>query len=528
MTPAPTPPDEPPGASPNSTPENLTHTVVRGAGFAGGGYLFAQILNLGVYVVLSRLLGPTDFGLYASATVLIAFGILITESGMMAAVVQRDDRHEEAQSTAVAATFVGGLLLGLLSLAISPLIGAVFNSSEVTSLAAVASGLVFVNTLAVVPNAILQRRFTTIRLTVVSPLEVVAFGVVSIVLAAKGSGPWALLIGQYAGIITSTALAWLLARWRPQLRLVSFEMWRELASYGRHILLSATIYKFGVQAADTVVIGKTLGPASLGQFRYAFRIATLPWTVLLTGSGYLIFPAFSRIKNDRPRLRAAFLRSLRWMATLGFPAGLVLVPLGPPLTVIAFGDVWLPAGYAAMAMCAYAGGSAIVATVRELLKADGTPAPLTKINLMVTVVTAAAMLALVPLGLSAAAAGLSIGALAGAAYALRTVTAQLAVSIRDMVREIWPPMAAATAMALTVLPIDRLLLHPAEQSLILGLLLLAIEGLLCLLFFAVYLFLLAPTLPREFIVITRGFARGRNSTSVQDDISEESDPLMTQ
>ena len=47
----------------------MTARVIRGAGLTSGGYLFAQVLNLGVYVVLSMLLDPVDFGRYASATV---------------------------------------------------------------------------------------------------------------------------------------------------------------------------------------------------------------------------------------------------------------------------------------------------------------------------------------------------------------------------------------------------------------------------------------------------------------------------
>lgn len=492
---------------------------MRGAGLAGGGYLFAQALNLAVYVVLSRLLEPVDFGEYASATVLIAFGVLVTESGMHSAVVQREDRLEEAKSTAVAATVVGGLLFSLVALAIAPLLGALFDNGDVTTLAAASSGLILVNTLAVVPNAILQRRFTTVRLTVVDPLEVVAFGIVTIILASHGMGPWALVIGQYAGLATSTTLVWILARWRPVLGEMSFGMWRELAAYGRHIFVATAIQRFGVQTADTVIIGKTLGPASLGQFRYAFRIATLPFTVLMAGAGYVIFPALSRIASDRVRLQAAFLRSLRWMAVFGFPAGLILVPLGPPLTVIAFGDVWSPAGYAAIAMCGYAGAGAITATVFELLKADGNPAPLTRINIMITVVTAGSMLALAQVSLSGAAAGLSIGALAGAIYALTIATRHLGTNPATILREIWAPAIAASVMALAILPVDRQLLHPADHSTPVGLLLLAVEGLLCVAVFAAVLSVLAPHLPGEI----RGLLPKRRGTGNELELVDEPD-----
>ena len=367
----PMPPEDPAGDP--EAPAGLAGTVLRGAGLAGGGYVLAQALNLVVYIVLSRLLLPEDFGQYAAATVLVGFGVLITESGLQAAVVQRQDRLPEAQSTAFVAIVVGGLLATGLGIATAPLLGAIFDSDQVTELAIASAALMFVNVLPVVPNAILQRRFSFLRLVAVDPVEVLAFGTAAIIAASNDMGPWSLVIGQYVGLATSTALTWAFARWRPRAGEVSFAMWRELADYGRHVFIATGIIRLGEQSADTLIVGKTLGTAALGQFRYAFRIAALPYQVLLAGAGYVVFPALSRLQADRERLEAAFLRSLRWLATLGIPAGLILVPLGPGVAALVFGDVWLAAGYAAAAMCGYAGANAVVTAVAEMLKATGEP-----------------------------------------------------------------------------------------------------------------------------------------------------------
>ena len=81
-------------AGDQDAPRDLTSTVVRGVSLAAAGYLLAQALNLAFYVVLARLLSPTDFGEFAAATVLIGLTLLVTESGLTSAVVQRRDRVE--------------------------------------------------------------------------------------------------------------------------------------------------------------------------------------------------------------------------------------------------------------------------------------------------------------------------------------------------------------------------------------------------------------------------------------------------
>lgn len=473
--------------------------MLRGASFTGGGYILAQALNLGAWIVLSRLLSPSEVGAYAAATVLIGFGVLITESGMQSALIQRSDRIEEAQSTAVIACFSGGLLAGLAGLAAAPLLGLFFHSGEIAALAAASSGVILVMVMAVVPNSILQRRFSFVRLLIVDPLEVVAFAIASIVAAANDLGPWSLVIGQYAQMGTGLVLSWSLVRWRPRLRLASMEMWRELVAYGRHIFVSTSILRLGEYAADSLIIGRGLGTSALGQYRYAFRVASLPFYALLAGAAYVIFPAFARIAGDAERLRRAFMTSLRWMAAVAFPAGLILIPLGPPLVVTVFGDVWSPAGDAVMAMSLYAGASAISSAVSELVKARGFPRPLIAMHSVTAGATAIGMLALLPFGLTAAAGGLSIGAVVGGGYALRVANREAGIGIREMLAEIWPPVLAGLLMAACLLPLDRLVVEPAENGELVALLLLAGEAVVGAVIYLAALRVLAPHTPREVI-----------------------------
>ena len=113
-------------------PPGLAGTVLRGASLGGLGYGVSQALTLGTYIVLARLITPEEFGDFAAATVLIGFTLLVTETGMMSAIVQRRSRLEEAANTAFLATLVGGFLFTGILFALAPLIGNFFGSDEVT------------------------------------------------------------------------------------------------------------------------------------------------------------------------------------------------------------------------------------------------------------------------------------------------------------------------------------------------------------------------------------------------------------
>jgi O-antigen/teichoic acid export membrane protein len=479
-----------------ATPGPLERTVMRGARFAGGGYVFTTLATLGFALVLARLLTPVDFGHFAAGAILIGLGMLVTDSGMMAALIQRRDRLEEAAATAVLATLAAGLALALIALAISPLVGSLFRSDEVTRVTAATSGILFLRASAIVPSALLQRNFSFARRLIAEPAAAIAYGVAGIIAASNDQGVWSLVIAAYAAAVVDVGLSWGLVRWRPKLRLASFAMWRELVGYGRHVFVGTLILDVSDQV-PTLIIGRLIGAGSLGLYRYATRMAFTPMGVLMSGASYVIFPALARISHEASRFRDAFLRALRSMTMLAVPGGLLLLPLGIPGAVLIFGERWRGAGEAAMALCLLAGARSIDSIVSEGLKASGRPQPLVAMHLVEGTAAAVAMLALSPLGLSAVAAGISIGALVGAVYSLSRAASELGHPPRELAAAVWPSVAAAGPACGAVLALQGLVVHAESRGTALGLALLAGEALLALAAYWALLRLIAPTHAEE-------------------------------
>jgi O-antigen/teichoic acid export membrane protein len=486
------PPDVDPG-EPELDPATgeLTGTVIRGASAAGAGYVLTQLLTMGFYLVLARLATPDDFGQFAAASILVSAGLLFTESGMLAALIHRRDRLDEAASTATVSTALAGLAAAGISLAVSPLVGEFFGSSRIGALTAAMSGLLFLRSLQVVPEALLQRSFSFLRRIVVQPCQATAFGIAAVIATSNDLGPWGLVIGFYASAVTDIALSWTLVRWRPRLSQVSFATWRELISYGRHVLASNVVLRLGEQV-PVALLGRFVGKSPLGQYRYADRMASTPFALVLAAAAYVIFPAFARISDDRRRFVRAFLESLRWFAAIAMPFGLILIPLGVPLAVTVFGDVWRDAGYAAMALSGYTVAASLIAVAAEALKAEGRPDVLVRVHAVTAVSGACFMAALLPLGLVGVALGFSLGSTLGAIYSLVRLTGILELRPQQVLAQLWPPALAAGLMSGAVLGLDRLLLDPASHATGPAVLLIAAEALFAALVYLIALHLLAP------------------------------------
>jgi O-antigen/teichoic acid export membrane protein len=498
-------------------PKGLTGTVVRGTALAGTGYALSQILTLASYLVLARLVTPTEFGQFTAGLVMFGLAELYTDSGMLSALIYRRNRIEEAAATAVIATVLGGLTVSLILLALAPVIGSFFDSETIAGVAAAAAGLNLLRATSVVPAALLQRRFSFLRRMVVDPAAVLAFGITGIVLTAKGFGVWGLVLAQYASVLVNAVLSWGLVRWRPRLRLASFAMWRELISYGRHTIAGDTVIRVG-EEIPVFLLGRFTGAAPLGQFRYGRRIATLPLAMLMSAASYVLFPAFARIATERARFHSSVLRAMRWMAILALAGGLIMIPLGEPLTMLAFGPVWTDAGKAAMALGLFTAARGLTSLIEEALKADGRPDVVTRMNLVEVVVGGAAMVALLPLGLVGVCIGISVGAVVRAAYAFSRAHVVVGLPLTNMLEALRAPLLGAGVMVAVLFPLEAFVLHAGDQATVLGLLLVAFEAVLGL---AIYTGILHVLIPGALAELRGLLRKMRTRTKPEGDVSDQ-------
>ena len=507
----------------------LTGTVVRGVSFAGGGYLLSRIITLVTYVILARLVTPAELGQFTSGSILVGIGLLLAGGGMVAALIHREEQLEEAASTATLATILAGMLAALAGLAASPLIGSFFDSDTVAAVAAVSSGVLFLQSARAVPNALLQRRFSFLRRLIVEPAAAVAFGIGAIIATSSGMGVWGLVVGQYASATVDLVLSWGLVRWRPRVRLISFSMWRDLVSYGRHVLAGSAARRLG-DRVPIAVAGGMLGTSAVGQLQYANRIVTTPYSLLVAGISYVIFPAFARIAEDRERFKPAFLRSLRWATLVAVPIGLILAPLGEPLAIVAFGERWRLAGEGTAAICLFIPAQTIAAVTGEGFKGTGVPAKRTRVNVIAVLTGAAAMLVLTPIfGLFGVGLGISIDALTGAVLAIALATGTMEIPLRSILGVIAAPAAAGLLMVAVLFPVENLIVHAADHGTALGLVLLCAEALLGL---AIYLFglrLLSPGLGHELRAMLRTARRKPSDRDLEGDeelLDEEGEEML--
>jgi O-antigen/teichoic acid export membrane protein len=486
-----------------SPPPNLQRKVLQGVSVATGGVLLKQALTLAAYVVLARLAAPQVFGTFAEASVLVWIGSLFVESGMTAALIHRADRLEEAAATALLSTLSGGIAMTALCAGLAPVVGLFFGSHEVTVIALAVSAVHLMNSAAIVPEAMLQRRFSFVRRTVVDPLSVVAYGATAAIGLASGLGVWALVAAVYAAEVARVSLVWTLGGWRPHLRRASWTMWRELASYARHMLASEFLRQAGT-TFNTAAVGRVLGRVDLAQYNFGSRLATQASTPMITGVSFVLFPALARISSDAPRFRGAVLRSLRAACFVAFPTSLILIPLGEPLAVLLLGDRWRTAGGVVTALAAVGVGLTLRSISGEVFKAAGRPDRLPRIYALSAVLPALAVVAGIPFGVVEIAAFVAAGTVLVGLYATFSAVRIAGLQIESAVRAQAPPAFASAVMVAALLPLEHLAVHSDQRGVLVGLSLLVAEAVLGGAIYLLVVYLLDRAMVLEFVFGMRG------------------------
>jgi O-antigen/teichoic acid export membrane protein len=318
--------------------DSLGGRILSGLAWKVASQVFRQLSRVAVVVILARLLTPAEYGLAAMVLVFSALVLIFTDLALGAALVQRETLSEHDRSTVFWTSVAAGFGFMLLGVALSWPLAAFYGEPDVQPLFAALSLSFPITALGVAHSALLNRelRFKSLELRMMA--GTVAGGTVGIVLAYKGYGAWA-IIGQQLAIATvSTLLLWAFSPWRPQLAF-SLASLRSLGGFSANVFGTRVLFYLN-RKLDHMLIGRFLGVSALGAYAVAYNVMLMPLSRIAQPVVEVLFPAMSRIQDDRPRMAAMWLRANRLIGAISIPAMVGLIIVAPEFVATLFGKRW--------------------------------------------------------------------------------------------------------------------------------------------------------------------------------------------
>lgn len=309
------------------------------------------VLQLGVGVLLARLLPPAEFGLAGLAMVLITFATLVSELGLGIAIVQRRPLTDRHVRTAFTASVGMGIAVASLIYLLSPLAAPLLRSPELPPLLR-AMTLVFVfGALGATARAALQRALDFRRLFAVDVASYgLGYGAVAVPMALGGYGAWSLVVGSIVQSAVGAAVALAFAR-HPMRPLLARTELRELCGYGAAATLNQVVNGIA-RNADNLLVGRLLGPAALGVYARAFNLMTLPLAAVGDVMWHVLLPAMAEVRDDRARLGRAYLAAVQASALAAAPLMAGLAAAAPQIAAGVYGPAWTGMAAPLQVLCA--------------------------------------------------------------------------------------------------------------------------------------------------------------------------------
>lgn len=308
---------------------------------------FGQIVST---IILARLLTPEDFGVVATAMMIIGFATKFGEFGFHMGLIQRKEEISPIHvNTLFAMDLAFKLILWLLVYFSAPSIAVFFNNPHLQQVLPVIAFYMILECFSATPLTVLKREMNFKVTSIIGTIERFVTIFLAITLAALGKGYWSLVYSKLVGISTSALLAMSYTHWVPRFH-VSRQAGRELFRFGIMIFLR-NLFRYGSDKVDYFFISKFLGPQALGFYEKAFELMRLPQRRLTRSVNRVIFSAFARIQDEPERIRKAFKKLILSISLVSYPMLGGLAFVAPLFIPIVLGHDWNPTVLPLQIMC---------------------------------------------------------------------------------------------------------------------------------------------------------------------------------
>ncbi|QQS38545.1 lipopolysaccharide biosynthesis protein [Candidatus Woesebacteria bacterium] len=317
----------------------LLRKTTIGITWTGGFRLSSRIVAYAKLAIIARILNPEQFGVYAIATLALAFLEIFTETGINTVLIQEKKNIDNYIDTAWIVSIFRGCIIGGLLLVMSYPLSIFFKSQEsrgvleLIVLVPIIRG--FIN-----PAIVKLQKELLFKKEFVFRLSIFIFdALVGVWVTYLLKHPIGLIWGFIAGALLETLLSYLIIRPIPQFKLDTKYL-KIILSRGKWITGSG-ISHYLFSQGDDVVVGKILGTTSLGIYQAAYRLSTLPVSEVADVIGKVTFPVFVKISHDKKKLKSAFLTTMFATGMGALVLGSIIYLFAQEIVMIVLGSGWM-------------------------------------------------------------------------------------------------------------------------------------------------------------------------------------------
>jgi len=353
-------------------------------------------VQIGSTAVLARILYPSDFGLVAMVTSVIAFGNAFRELGLGTATIQKAEISDDFVSALFWVNVSIGMTLTLIMMACAPLVAWIFREPALQPIMIYLSAGIAIGSMGTQHLALMHRKMLFVHAEIVKISGIFVAAIAAITVAVLGGTYWALVVNSLAAATLTVIGLWIVCRWIPgRPRKVKGLM--QSIRFGMHVT-GFDIINYFSRNLDRILIGRFAGAEALGFYSRAYTLMMLPVSNLRVPLSTVGLPAMSRLQNNPDRFRAYYIKYTALLAFVSMPIVAYMFVYADEIVRILLGSKWEKTGEIFRILAAAAFLQPVASLIGLVLMASGDSKRYFQLGLLYAVCITSAFVAGIPWG----------------------------------------------------------------------------------------------------------------------------------
>ncbi|MCI8887388.1 MAG: lipopolysaccharide biosynthesis protein [Hungatella sp.] len=299
----------------------------------------AQGIQFVIAIILARLLSPSEYGVVGIIMIFITIANVFVQNGFSTALVQKKDADQMDFSSVCYFELAAALVLYGILYGAAGQIAAFYGIEELKPIVRVLAVVLFPGAVISVQTAYVSRTLEFKGLFLSTLAASVISGAVSIFLAWRGLGVWAMAGQQIAYYLALMLVLFLTVSWKPRL-FFSMGRIKTMFSFGWK-LLCASLLDTIFNNLYGLLIGKIYNEELLGSYNRGEQFPKLIAGNLGAAIQAVLLPAFSARQDDMAQIRQMARRAVQISSFVVLPMLMGLFGVADTLVLVLLGEKWL-------------------------------------------------------------------------------------------------------------------------------------------------------------------------------------------
>ncbi len=298
------------------------------------------LMQIAQVSILARILSPSDFGLMAIVMVVIGFSRIFSDMGISNAIIHKQNTTHRQLSSLYWLNIVSGLTVFIIITACSPLIALFYKEPKLTELLIILATSFIILAIGNQYRVLFQKE---LRFNLMAKIEITAacgaFSV-AVLSAIKGLGAYALVYASLTNAVISSSLFLFLGlRDHKPSFVFKYTEIKDYIGFGIYQMGDSTLNYFNSEF-DVILIGKLLGPESLGVYSIVKQLAMRPAQIINPIITRVTFPVMAKVQDDNEQLKKIYLKTVNYLTSINVPIYITMAVLAESIVMVMFGKTW--------------------------------------------------------------------------------------------------------------------------------------------------------------------------------------------